>query len=192
MAGKGGKKKDEKGPPKASTGKLPALLQTVFAVVAVLCATILALTALNVGPTGLLDAIHSLAIVPVALFAICALGAIFPAAAIRAAQMRAVDEKLEALEARLEGRVVEAITKVDTHVGDDYQAVREHNKQLQEKLEEFHAAEKDKMVEEMEKLRSLNGELEEQIKKWAIGSVDQIVSDTGTEGVTGNEGIKVA
>lgn len=192
MAGKGGKKKEAGGPPKASTGKLPALLQTVFAVIAVLCATVMAFAALNIGPTAVLDAIHGLAIVPVALFALCALGAIFPASAVRAAQMRAVDEKLEALEARLDGRVAEAIDKVDTHVGDDYQAVREHNKELQQKLEQFHDAEKNKMVEEMEKLRSLNGELEQQIKKWAIGSVDQIVSDTGSDGIAGTEGIKVA
>lgn len=183
MAGKGGKKKDENSTPKANTGALVAMLQTVCAVAAVLCATVLVFAALNIGPTGMLDALHATAIVPAALFALFALGAIFPASAIRAAQMRTVDAKLEALEAKLDGRVAEAIAKVDTHVGDDYQAVREHNRALQERLELFQEAEKNKMAEEMEKLRSLNGELEEQIKKWAIGSVDQMVSETGAESI---------
>ena len=61
--------------------------------------------------------------------------------------------------------------------------MREHNKALQERLELFQEAEKNKMAEEMEKLRSLNGELEDQIKKWAIGSVDQMVSETGAESI---------
>lgn len=184
MAGKGGKKKDASdAPKKAGSGKLLALVQMVCAVLAVLSAAVLALGAFNVGPAAMADMLHALAIVPIALLVICGFAVIFTASGVRAGELRGLEEKLAEMEARLDGRVAEAVAKVDTHIGDDYQAVRENNMLLQEKLEQFQQAEKNKMVEEMEKLRVLNGELEEQIKKWAIGSVDQLVSEPGTEGI---------
>jgi hypothetical protein len=184
MAGKGGKKKDASdAPKKAGSGKLLALVQMVCAVLAVLSAAVLALGAFNVGSAALADTLHAIALVPIALLVICGFAVIFTASGVRAGELRRLEEQLAEMEARLDGRVAEAVAKVDTHIGDDYQAVRENNKLLQEKLEQFQQAEKNKMVEEMDKLRALNGELEEQIKKWAIGSVDQLVSEPGTEGI---------
>lgn len=182
MAGKG-KKKDGKEAPKSGSGGLIVVIHTACATLTVLSGAILAAGALNLGPAGLVDMIHALAFVPIGLIVVCGLATVFLASSVRAFEARQFDAKLEELEQRMGTRVAEAIDKVDTHVGDDYQAVREHNKVLQEKLEAFQKAERDKMTEEMEKLRALNGELEQQIKRWAIGSVDQMVSETGSEGI---------
>lgn len=183
MAGKGGSKKDAKEAPKSKSGALVTSIHAACAVLTILAALVLAVGAFNLGPTGMVDFIHSLAFVPIALGGLCGLATVFLAPSVRAVHTRQLEAKLEELEQRLSGRVGEAMAKVDTHIGEDYQAVREHNRQLQEKLEQFQKAERDKMAEEMEKLRTLNGELEEQIKRWAIGSVDQMVSETGSEGI---------
>ncbi|MBO6639439.1 MAG: hypothetical protein JJ920_11050 [Roseitalea sp.] len=184
MAGKGGKKKDATDAPKKDgSGKLLALVQMACAVLALLSAATLAVGAFNIGPAALADALHALALVPIALLVLCGFAVIFTASGVRAGELRRLEDKLAEMEARLDGRVAEAVAKVDSHIGDDYQAVCENNKLLQEKLDQFQQAEKNKLVEEMEKLRNLNGELEEQIKKWAIGSVDQLVSEPGTEGI---------
>lgn len=183
MAGKGGKKKDAKDAPKSGSGGLVVLVHTACASLTLLSGVVLAVGAFNLGPAGLVDIIHSLAFVPIGLFLLCGLATVFLASSVRAVEARQIEAKLEEIEQRVSARVAEAVEKVDTHVGEDYQAVREQNKVLQEKLEEFRKAERDKLTEEMEKLRSLNGELEEQIKRWAIGSVDQMVSETGSEGI---------
>lgn len=183
MAGKGGKKKDAKEAPKSGSGGLIVLVHTACATLTVLSGVVLAAGAFSLGPAGMVDMIHSLAFVPIGLVIVCGLATVFLASSVRAFEARQFEAKLDELEQRMGARVAEAIEKVDTHVGDDYQAVREHNRQLQEKLEQFQKAERDKMAEEMEKLRALNGELEEQIKRWAIGSVDQMVSETGSEGI---------
>ena len=183
MAGKGGKKKDAAEAPKSGSGGLVILIQTACAALAVLGAVILAVGAFGLGPAAMVDLIGSLALVPTGLMAACGLAAVLLAAPVRDAHARKAMARLEELDQRLGARVGEVLSKVDTHIGDDYQAVREHNRQLQEQLEQFRQSERDKLAQEMEKLRALNGELEEQIKRWAIGSVDQMVSETGSEGV---------
>lgn len=183
MAGKAAKKKDAADAPKSNSGGLVILVQTACSALAIFCAAVLAVGAFNLGPAAVVDLIHALAFVPLGLLVVTGLATVFLASSVRAVQAQQTEQKLEELEQRLGARVAEAIAKVDSHIGDDYQAVREHNKQLQEKLEQFQNAERDKLAQEMEKLRTLNGELEEQIKRWAIGSVDQMVSETGAEGI---------
>lgn len=183
MAGKGGKKKDASQAPRSDSGGLVILIQAICAALAVLGASILAVGAFGLGPAAVTALIHSLAPVPIGLVAVCGLAAVFLASPVRDAHARKALAGLEELEQRLGAQVGEALAKVDAHIGDDYQLVREHNRQLQDKIEQFRQSERDKLTQEMEKLRALNGELEAQIKRWAIGSVDQMVSETGSEGV---------
>ena len=184
MASKASKKKDKDGgAPKAASPKLFVLIQNACVMVAAICALLLFVGSFNVGPAALADIVHSFSIIPASLFALCLVGSVVTNGAIRSAERASLTAMIAEIEQKVEARVMEASAKVDTHIGDDYQALRTQNQQLREELDKLHEAEQARMAAEVEQLRSVNNELEEQIKRWAIGSVDQAIMDAEDEGI---------
>lgn len=182
MASKAGKKKEKDGGErKAASPKLFVLIQNACVIVAALLSLLLFMGGFNVGPAGLADMVHAASIILAALFAICLVGSVMTNGAIRKAETATLAASMAEIEQRVDARVAEAMAKVDTHIGDDYQALRTQNQELREELDRLLNAEKARVSEEVEKLRNVNLALEEQIKRWAIGSVDQAIMDTADE-----------
>lgn len=180
---RGGKKKDGGSVPKSEPGTLLVLIQFICAIVAFASLVVLLVGLLDIGAYGMAEMLRGYALIPLGLFVFGGLGAIMPAMTVRSAEAQAVTARMGELEARLNERIEALQTRVDTRIGDDNQTLREENKALQASLDEYRQAERAKIADEVEKLRAVNCELEDQIRRWAIGSVDQAISDTGDESV---------
>ncbi len=188
MAAKGAKKKEPANAPKpggkSGPGPMVAALQLFCAIVAIITLVIMLIGLFDVGGYGLGSQLRSFALVPIGLFALTLLGAIVPAFMPRSTDQEAIDQRIEDLEARLTAQVGEMRSKVDAQIGSDYQALRDHNKELQDQLDAIEAAKTADIREEVEQLRAINRDLEAQIKQWAIGSVsDAITTDSGPESI---------
>ena len=191
MAAQGARKKDAGSAPKGGArygpGPMLVVLQLFCAIVAVVTLLIMLVGLFDVGGPGLGGQLRSVALVPIGLFALTAIGAIAPAFMPRATDEEAIQARIQEVEARLLAQIGEMRGKVETHVGADYQTLRARNKELQDQLDAIEAAKTADITQEVEKLRTINADLEAQIKQWAIGSVSQAVA-TGN----GPESVKVA
>lgn len=177
MAGKKADKKAEA--PKKSGGGIMGLLSKVFGILAILSAAVLFAGAFDIGHMGLHGMMSSLAAVPLAIFTLCSIAALF----MGGKKSGSGDMDAEGLTASVTEFQTKTISRfaamqesIDAMSGRDYDALVEENKALQAQLDEIHDAERSKAEGEMEQLRLKNEALEEQIKQWAIQSVGAAVA----------------
>lgn len=185
-AKKGAKNKDAGGTPKAGSksgpGPMLVALQMFCAVVAVVTLLVMLVALFDVGSYGLGTQLRGFALVPIAIFTLTAIGALVPAFMPRSTDDEAIEARIQEFEARMVAQMGETRTKVETHIGSDYQDLKAENETLREQLNAIDEAQQASIKDEVERLRAVNSELEAQIKQWAIGSVSQAVTDLPDQG----------
>ena len=66
--------------------------------------------------------------------------------------------------------------KLDSMSGQDVESLMARNQELQEQLDAYQQAEREKMDVEVDALRKRNEELEAQIKQWALDTITKSIS----------------
>ncbi len=165
---------------KKASGGIMGLLPKVLGTLAVISACVLFAGLYDVGHFGLQSLVEGIAVVPVAIFVLCAIPAMLlgrKAEGSALAEGEPVSAQFDELRSTTNSRLMNFQSALDAMTGQDRESLIEENKWLKEQLEEFQNAERQKVVDEVEKLRSQNAMLEEKIKEWAIQSVDAAVAD---------------
>ena len=162
------------------TGGIMALLPMLLGTLAVISAGLLFAGLYDVGHFGLGSLVKDFAVVPVAVFVLCAIPA-FKQLRKSGGAGQVADESVsvqfDELRTTTNSRLMNFQSALDAMTGQDRESLLEENKWLKEQLDEFQNAERQKVVDEVEKLRSQNAVLEEKIKEWAIQTVDSSIAE---------------
>lgn len=164
---------------KAGGGGMMGKVSKLLATLAILSAAALLAGLYDVMHLGIGEMLHGFAIVPVSIYALGSIAAVFLNPKPSAVTAAAVDEaRLEALvefQSKAASRFSSLQNQIDSFSGQDQAALLEENKTLKAELEAIHQAERDKVDGEMEGLRLRNEELERQIRLWASEAVGKAV-----------------
>ena len=171
--------KSEKSKSQSGKGGIMGLVSKVLAVAAITLGAIFFAAMFDVGHAGLIHTLAGSAIVLVPLFAISALAALFaaPKAGSDVDELAAQVQALSETKTKMTSQILALQNQLDSMNGQDIEALRAKNKELQDELDAIHEAEREKMGVEVDSLRKRNEELEAQIKKWALDTVAKNVGD---------------
>jgi FtsZ-binding cell division protein ZapB len=129
---------------------------------------------------GFIDLTHSLEIAVVPMLVLLILAAsvhAFANAKIHAAKFTAAEQSVGELRDLLEQRIASVETRIDGHLGAEYEALKTENEALKAQLDEIRKAEDEKIGSEIEQLRQKNTELQEKISTWAVNSVEAAIAE---------------
>lgn len=162
-----------------SPGGMMGLLSKVLAVLSILAGTVLLAGLYDTMHLGLGEMMYGYSIVPVSIYGLGAILAVFLNPKSSAVTAAAVDEvRLDALiefQSKAAARFSALQSQIDSFSGQDQAALLEENKTLKAELDAIHQAEREKADGEMEALRLRNEELERQIRLWASEAVGKAV-----------------
>ncbi|PHP66279.1 hypothetical protein CSC94_15235 [Zhengella mangrovi] len=184
--------KDKKSKAGGGGGGIMALLPKLLGALSVVSGGVLLAGLYDVGHMGLVHMVEGFAIALVPLYLVGSLAAIFmggkaPAAVAGGEEGGAMAEQFQDLQSKMNARLSSFQTTLDMMTGQDYEKLVAENKDLKAALDAIHAAEKEQIDQQVERLRAKNAELEEQIRKWAIQSVNKaITGDAEGDGDNGN------
>ena len=158
-------------------GGLMALISKIMGALAILCVAILLAGLYDVGGAGMKKSIAPLAIVLVGVYVLFSLVSLFLGGGSSAdVDTEALMAKIEDVQKKNTSRLIGFQNKIDVLMGQDYETLLAENKELQSQLDAIKDAEREKVDNQMEELRQRNEELEEQMKKWAMETVDSAIS----------------
>lgn len=172
---------------KKKGGGIGAMLPKVFGILSVLSAATLFAAALDIGHLGLADSMGVLTAIPLGLYALLGLAGLFMApkgGAITAAEgseASGLSEEFANFKSKSVSRFAAMESRLDMISGQDQETLIAENAELKAQLDAIHQTERDKVDEEIEKLRLKNVELEEQIKQWARNAVSNAVGGDAEE-----------
>ena len=158
-----------------------ALVLKILQVLAIICATILLAGAYDVFNLGLKKMIAPFAIGPIVVFMLFSIVPVLLTSKPKTPEEEEAEdigEKLAEVQAKVNSRLTDVQTKLDSLTGQDKETLQEENRILKEQLEAIQQAERDKVASDARSLRERNQELEDQIKKWAIEAVGKNVAKT--------------
>lgn len=161
-----------------------ALVLKILQVLAIICATVLLAGAYDVFNLGLKKMIGPFAIGPIIVFMLFSILPVFLTPKPKTPEEEEAEdlgEKLAEVQAKVNSRLTDVQTKLDSLTGQDKETLQEENKILREQIEAIQQAERDKVASDARSLRQRNEELEEQIKKWAIEAVGNNVAKDAAE-----------
>lgn len=169
----------------AGGGGIMALIPKIMGAVSVTAGAVLLAGLYDVGHLGLVHVLEGFAVFLVPLYLAGALAAIFmggktvaPGAGGEGAE-GGLAEQLQELQAKVNARLSSFQSTLDVVTGQDYEKILAENKELRAQLDAIRAAEKEQIDQQVEMLRAKNAELEEQIRKWAIQSVENAINGEG-------------
>lgn len=157
-----------------------ALVLKILQVLAIICATVLLAGAYDVFNLGLKKMIAPFAIGPIVVFMLFSILPVFLTPKPKSPEEEEAEdlsEKLAEIQAKVNSRLTDVQTKLDSLSGQDRETLQEENRVLKDQLEAIQQAERDKVVSDAQSLRQRNEELEDQIKKWAIEAVGKNVTN---------------
>lgn len=166
--------------PAKSSGGIMGLIPLLLGTLAIVSAGVLLAGLYDVGHFGLQKLVSDLAAVPLAVFVLCAIAAMALSGKSRGAAQaedQSLSGKLDELRSSTNSRLMNFQSAIDAMSGQDRESLIEENKWLKEQLDVIQNAERQKVVDEVEQLRSQNALLEEKIKNWAIQTVDMAMDD---------------
>ena len=161
-----------------------ALVLKILQFLAIICATVLLAGAYDIFNFGLKKMIAPFAIGPIVLFMVLSIVPVFLTPKPKTPEEEEAEdigEKLAELQAKVNSRLTDVQTKLDSLSGQDRESLQEENRILKEQLEAIQQAERDKVASDARSLRQRNEELENQIKQWAIEAVGKNVAKEEAE-----------
>ncbi|MFP1632970.1 hypothetical protein ACLB6G_14655 [Zhengella sp. ZM62] len=176
-------------------GGIMTLAPKIMGALSVLSGAALLAGLYDVGHLGLVHMLEGVAIVLVPLYLVGALAAIFMGGKAAAAMAGGegtdgvMAEQLHELQSKVNARLTSFQSTLDAMTGQDYEKILAENKELRAQLDAIRAAEKEQIDQQVEMLRAKNAELEEQIRKWAIQSVENAING---DGVGNGDSVNVA
>ena len=161
------------------SGGMMGMVSKALAVLATIIATLFFAAMFDVGHMGLLGKLAGMSIVMVPLFAVFSVAALFltPKSGADAAAIAHTAQIADLLEfqSKATSQIVTLQGQIDSLSGQDNDALRARNKELQAQLDAINQAEREKVDGQIEALRQRNEELEAQIKAWALEAVGKTV-----------------
>lgn len=167
-----------------STSRIMGFLPPLFGILATVSAGLLFAGLYDIGHFGIQNIVSDFAVVPVAIFILCAIPAIVmsrKSGGSSQVEDEALSAKFDELRSTTTSRLMNFQSTIDGMTGQDRESLIEENKWLKEQLDAVQNAERQKVVDEVEQLRSQNAILEEKIKKWAIQTVDATMENDKKE-----------
>ena len=161
-----------------------ALVLKILQVLAIICATVLLAGAYDVFNFGLKKMIAPFAIGPIVVFMLFSIVPVFLTPKPKTPEEEEAEdmaEKLAEVQAKVNSRLTDVQTKLDSLSGQDRDSLQEENRVLKDQLEAIQQAERDKVMSDAQSLRQRNEELENQIKQWAIEAVGKNVVKEGAD-----------
>ena len=170
--------KSEKSKAQNGKGGLMGLLAKMLGVVAISLGTLFFAAMFDIGQAGLIHTLAGPAAILVPVFAVLAIAALFltPKSGADLEEQEAQIAALTEFQSKIKSQILTLQNQMDSMSGQDVEALRARNKELQEELDAIHQAEREKMDVEVDALRQRNEELEAQIKQWALDTVSKNIS----------------
>lgn len=171
--------KSNKAEPASSSGGMMGIVSKALAVTATILGTLFFAAMFDVGHMGLLGTLAGMSVVLVPLFAVLAITAMFltPKSGADEAAIAHGAKIAELLEfqSKATSQIVTLQNQIDSLSGQNIEALKARNKELQAELDAIHQAEREEVDTQIEALRQRNEELEAQIKAWALEAVGKSV-----------------
>tara|TARA_R110002012_G_scaffold258598_5_gene439334 strand:- start:77446 stop:78000 length:555 start_codon:yes stop_codon:yes gene_type:complete len=170
--------KSDKSKAQSNKGGIMGMLSKVFGVGAITLGALFFAAMFDVGNAGLIHTLAGSAIVLVPLFALFAIAAMFmsPKSGADLEEMAAQVTALTESKSKMTSQILTLQNQMDAMSGQDVEALKAKNQELQEQLDAIHQAEREKIDGEFDTLRQRNEELEAQIKQWALETVSKSVA----------------
>jgi len=170
--------KSDKSKAQSNKGGMMGMVSKVFGVGAITLGALFFAAMFDVGQAGLIHTLAGSAIVLVPLFALFSIGALFmtPKSGADLEEMAAQVAALTESKSKMTSQILALQNQMDAMSGQDIEALKAKNQELQEELDAIHQAEREKIDGEFDTLRQRNEELEAQIKQWALDTVSKSVS----------------
>lgn len=159
-------------------GGIMGVLSKVFGVGAIMLGALFFAAMFDVGRAGLIHTLAGSAIVLVPMFALLSIGALFlsPKSGADLEEMAAQVAALSEAKSKMTSQILNLQNQMDAMNGQDVEALKAKNLELQEQLDAIHQAEREKIDGEFDTLRQRNEELEALIKQWALDTVSKSVA----------------
>ena len=170
--------KSDKSKARSNKGGMMGMVSKVFGVGAITLGALFFAAMFDVGHVGLIHTLAGSAIVLVPLFALLAIGALFmtPKSGADLEEMAAQVAALTDSKSKMTSQILALQNQMDAMSGQDIEALKAKNQELQEELDAIHQAEREKIDGEFDSLRQRNEELEAQIKQWALDTISKSVA----------------
>lgn len=96
---------------------------------------------------------------------------------IAAVDRQAAEDRATAVRAEVEERLAAVEARIDAFIAEEHKRLKAENDQYRKEVELHRAAEAKKVAEELHALREQNFDLQDQIKKWAVNSVESAIAN---------------
>ncbi|MBC7283086.1 hypothetical protein, partial [Hoeflea sp.] len=171
--------KSNKAKPAGASGGMMGAVSKALAVTATIIGALFFAAMFDVGHMGLLGTLAGMSTVLVPLFAVLAIAALVlsPKSGADAAALAHTGQIADLLEfqSKATSQIIALQNQVDSLSGQNIEALKARNKELQAELDAIHQAEREQVDGQIEALRKRNEELEAQIKAWALEAVGKSV-----------------
>jgi len=170
--------KSDKTNTQSNKGDTMGLISKVLGVAAITLGALFFAAMFDVGHMGLIHTLAGSAIVLVPLFALMSIAAMFmsPKSGADLDELSAQVAALNEFKSKITSQILTLQNNLDAMSSQDIETLKAHNKELQEQLDAYQQAEREKMDIEVDSLRKRNEELEAQIKQWALDTITKNVS----------------
>jgi len=159
-------------------GGMMGMVSKALGVAAITLGALFFAAMFDVGHAGLLHTLAGSSIVLVPLFALFSIAAMFlsPKSGADLDELSAQVAALAEFKSKVTSQVLAMQSKLDSMSGQDVESLMARNQELQEQLDAYQQAEREKMDVEVDALRKRNEELEAQIKQWALDTITKSIS----------------
>lgn len=159
-------------------GDMMGMVSKALGVAAITLGALFFAAMFDVGHAGLLHTLAGSSIVLVPLFALFSIAAMFlsPKSGADLDELSAQVAALTEFKSKVTSQVLTMQSKLDSMSGQDVESLMARNQELQEQLDAYQQAEREKMDVEVDALRKRNEELEAQIKQWALDTITKSIS----------------
>jgi hypothetical protein len=177
---------------KAQNGKggLMGLVAKLLGVVAISLGTLFFAAMFDIGHAGLIHTLAGPAAILVPLFAVLSIGAMFltPKSTADLDEQEAQIAALSEFQSKMKSQILTLQNQMDSMSGQDVEALRARNKELQEELDAIHQAEREKMDVEVDALRPVSSDCAAASAMICAASPSRIPGDGARAGTrAGNE-----